>query len=306
MKKMKRKHIIPLIPLFVVFVLSLIPGYTAFAQGEKASLNVELTTWKYQDGTRACISKVTATGEKGEVPVAGLTFTIINSADEKENILGTAETAPDGKAVFTISETTKLLYSSEGKLRITAKSAENDKYLASEASLEVKDARLEMAFSEIDSIRKITYRGVIRNAKGQEEPLSNTDVYFFAPRMFSMLKIVDGWLGEDGKGESDFPQDLSGDSTGVVKIYARIEENADFGNLEAAAESGWAVHKHSANREGPQRELWTPIAPLWMIITLIVMLAGVWAHYIYAVIQLVLVNKAGKEKKKKQDQTIIT
>jgi hypothetical protein len=40
------------------------------------------------------------------------------------------------------------------------------------------------------------------------------------------------------------------------------------------------------------RELWTPIAPLWMIITLIIMLTGVWAHYIYAIIQLVLIKRS--------------
>jgi hypothetical protein len=31
------------------------------------------------------------------------------------------------------------------------------------------------------------------------------------------------------------------------------------------------------------------------------MLTGVWAHYIYAVIQLVLINKAGKAKKEKAE-----
>ena len=34
-----------------------------------------------------------------------------------------------------------------------------------------------------------------------------------------------------------------------------------------------------------------------MIITLIVMLTGVWGHYIYAIIQLILINRAGKVKK---------
>jgi len=38
-------------------------------------------------------------------------------------------------------------------------------------------------------------------------------------------------------------------------------------------------------------------APLWMIITLIVMLTGVWAHYIYAIYELIII-KFHKEKDK--------
>jgi hypothetical protein len=283
---------------FVIGILFLTPGIT-FAQAEKASQNVELTTWKYSDGTRSLIDKVTASGENGNIPVAGLTITFINPGQGKDNILGTAVTAADGRAVFTVSANTRLSCNDKGIIRFLARSEENDQYQASEISLEVKDARIEIGFAEVDSVRKITYRGVIINAKGEEEPLANTDVFFFVPRMFSMLKVVDGWLGEDGKGESDFPLTLSGDSAGVIKIHARIEENADFGNLEAVGVSNWASKKHGSNPEGPQRELWTPIAPMWMIITLIVMLAGVWAHYIYAVVQLVLINKAGKAKKEK-------
>jgi hypothetical protein len=284
----------------VIGILFLSPNIT-FAQAEKSPLNVEFTTWKYSDGTRTLIDKVTISGENGNIPVVGLTITYINSGEGKENVLGTAVTAADGRAIFTVAANTKLTCNDKGIIRFLAKSEENDQYTASETNLEVKDARIEIGFAEVDSVKKITYRGVIKNAKGEEEPMANLDVYFFVPRMFSMLKIVDGWLGEDGKGESDFPLTLSGDSAGVIKIYARIEENADFGNLEAVGESNWALKKHGSNPEGPQRELWTPIAPLWMIITLIIMLAGVWAHYIYAIVQLVLINKAGKEKKEKPE-----
>jgi len=298
---MKRTTFNLLISLsFVIGLILVLPSNT-YAQEENTPLNVELTTWKYSDGSRTLIDKVSITGENGNIPVGGLTITFLNAADGKEIVLGTATTAADGRAVFNVAANTKLLCNSAGIIQFLAKSEENGNYPASETSLEVKDARIEIGFTEVDSTRKITYRGVIKNAKGEEEPLANMDVYFFVPRMFSMLKIVDGWLGEDGTGESDFPADLSGDSAGVVKIYARIEENADFGNLEASGTTGWALKKHGTNPEGPQRELWTPIAPLWMIITLIIMLAGVWAHYIYAVVQLVLINKAGKEKKDKSE-----
>ncbi len=54
----------------------------------------------------------------------------------------------------------------------------------------------------------------------------------------------------------------------------------------------WATPKRLINAEGPARELWTPIAPMWMIITLIIMLAGVWGHYIYAIVQLIGIRRS--------------
>ena len=44
-----------------------------------------------------------------------------------------------------------------------------------------------------------------------------------------------------------------------------------------------------------KRELWTAIAPRWMIFTLSIMLAGVWGHYIFAIISLIRIKKAGEK-----------
>jgi hypothetical protein len=286
-----------LIVLFCLFMGSV------SAQSGKASLNTELSTWKYADGSRTLIYKVTVSGEKGEVPVQGLNIGFFISTPKNVLRLGTSETATDGNAIFTLRNMTGLTPNSAGVFKFEAKSEENDKYAASERSVEVKDARVEIGFTDADSVRKITYSGMVRDSKGNEVPLANTDILLYVPRLFSMLKIADGWLAENGKGESVFPADLTGDSLGVVKIYARIEGSADFGNLEASGETDWAQKRHHEKREGPQRELWTPIAPLWMIITLIIMLTGVWAHYIYAIVQLVLINKAGKVKKVKTEES---
>jgi hypothetical protein len=284
--------------LFLQFAL--FPAAVIAGEG-KVSPTAELTTWKFADGSRTLICKVTASGENGEVPVQGLNVSFFNSTPKNELKLGTVQTGADGIARFTVRDMKGMVPNEADIFTFMAKSDENENFSSVESSVKVKDARIEIGFAEVDSVRKIIFSGVKRDAKGNEVPLANTDILLFVPRLFSMLKIADGWLGEDGKGESDFPADLTGDSLGVVKIYARIEENADFGNLEASGETKWAQKIHHEKREGPQRELWTPIAPLWMIITLIVMLAGVWAHYMYAIVQMVLINRAGKVKKEEAE-----
>jgi hypothetical protein len=118
---MKRTPSILLISLSVVIgILLFLPNIT-FAQEEKAPLNVELTTWKYSDGTRTLIDKVSITGENGNIPVEGLTVTFINANDGKGNVLGTAVTAADGRAVFTVAGNTKLSISISGIIQFMAK-----------------------------------------------------------------------------------------------------------------------------------------------------------------------------------------
>jgi hypothetical protein len=80
-------------------------------------------------------------------------------------------------------------------------------------------------------------------------------------------------------------------------VIAKIEENDNFGNVQGKSTVSWGIPKQYFLAERPARELWTPVAPVWMIVTLIVMLLGVWGHYIYAVIQLVIIKRHSKQKK---------
>jgi hypothetical protein len=291
---MKRAAIIFFLIIF--FSGSTVTCYTLYAQDESKETTLEFKTWKFSDGKRNLIAKITASTDSGEVIVKGVTVNFYNGSQNEEELLGNGVTASDGKGICTLDSMVRLRADKEGFIRFIARFPGNDQYGACEAELKLKDARIEIEFAEVDSVKKILYSGKIISAAGKEEPLANTDIFFYVPRMFSMLKILDGWLEEGGSGASDFPLDLIGDSTGVVSIFARIEDNADFGNLEASAKINWALKKHGEAFEGPQRELWTPIAPMWMIITLIIMLSGVWGHYFYAIIQLILINKAGKSK----------
>lgn len=295
---MKMKRIKVHIALLLAVTLGITASLPMKAQDEPLPVYMDLTTWRYSDGTRELIATATASNDEGEVPAENYPVTFFAANDEEEVELGSATTGPDGKAILTLDIPEGLPMNEEGYIRFQAVSEGNDQYDMSDAVMEIKDARLEIEFAVIDSVKTIVYRGMVTNADGEEEPLADMDIYLYVPRMFSMLKIEDGWLEEDGEGEMEFPTDLVGDSAGMVKVYARITEDFDYGNLEASQEINWAIPKHSEKFEGPQRELWTPIAPLWMIITLIIMLTGVWAHYIYAMIQLYMIKKDGDKASK--------
>ena len=113
--------------------------------------------------------------------------------------------------------------------------------------------------------------------------------------MFNLLKIGETDLDEAGTGKVEYPGKLVGDSLGNIIILARIEENDMFGNVQGQSSISWGIPKQYYLAEKPSRELWTPIAPIWMIVTLIIMLTGVWAHYIYAVVQLIKIKQISKK-----------
>jgi hypothetical protein len=104
-------------------------------------------------------------------------------------------------------------------------------------------------------------------------------------------------LDEAGMGSIEYPGGIVGDSLGKVTIYAMIEENDNFGTVKGEAAISWGIPKQYYLAEKPTRELWTPVAPVWMIITLIIMLTGVWAHYVYAVVQLIMIKRISKQQK---------
>jgi hypothetical protein len=110
--------------------------------------------------------------------------------------------------------------------------------------------------------------------------------------LFSKLKIGECFV-DAGEGTFEFPKNIPGDVNGNLQIFARLEENEDFGEVEKIESAKWGIHRSGFVE--PSRSLWSSGAPIWMITTLIILLAGVWSHYIYAIIQMVKIKKEGDE-----------
>lgn len=248
-------------------------------------------TYKYTDNTRSLITTVTTDGEEDEIPVLGLSVSYYTLSDTGEIYIDRVMTDEKGKAVFQLPEGLYLPMDEEGYMQFLTRTEENETYIAAEEQLAVKDVLMDFTFQLIDSVKTIVFNGVIIGPEGEELPLADDDLYFFVPRMFSDMKIGDGWFEEDGEGELEWPEGVIGDTLGVVEVIARIEEHYDYGFVEKRHSIQWAVPNHMIFAEGPNRELWTPIAPVWMIVTLIIMLVGVWGHYFYAMYQLYMIKK---------------
>jgi len=224
------------------------------------------------------------------------TVVFLASAGTNSKTLGKVITNEEGTAILTIP-LIDMPSDKDGVITYKTKFNESGKYTASEAFFTAKPAKIKLSFSIQDSLRYLKVDAFQKNSKSEEVALSKETVMLYVPRLFSLLKIGEIALDENGTGSLEFPNDIIGDTLGNLTILARIEENERYGFVQGQHIINWGVPKQYYKAEVPSRELWTPIAPLWMIITLVIMLAGVWAHYVYAVYELIMIKFHKKKDK---------
>ena len=241
-------------------------------------------------------STVIVKREEGNTNLANAAIQFYVTGKDDDIKLGESKTNFRGEAFLKIPARNSFPRDDQQMIAFKAVYEGNEKYEASEGEFSLKPAKLVVSFYEEDSIRYVKVEGTQLNADGTETPIGEVDVLVSVPKMFSMLKIAEISLDAEGTGTAEFPNDIIGDSLGNLTVVASIEENDLFGNVKGSADNKWGLEKHLISPDRPSRELWTPIAPLWMIITLIIMLAGVWGHYIYAIYQLVMIKKSSKTK----------
>ena len=211
--------------------------------------------------------------------------------NELSKILGQVKTGTDGIAILKVSAKQMYSRNTEGMIAFKAEYAGDANYEASEGEFGLKPGKLTISFYEEDSIKYVKVIALQLEIDGKEMPLGSQTVFVYVPRMLSLLKIAEITLDSLGEGTAEFPRDIIGDSIGNLTVIAQIEENDLYGNIKAEAKINWGLPKHPVSVEQPSGELWTPIAPLWMIIALIIMLAGVWGHYVYTIVQLFMIKK---------------
>jgi hypothetical protein len=241
--------------------------------------------------------------EEGATMLANAAVNFSVTGGESDITIGTAKTDYKGVASFKVPVRNQFPRNEEQLINFKASYAGDKQFNSSEAEFPIKPSKIVLSFYEEDSVKYVKVTATQFDAAGNETPLGPADISISVPKMFSMLKLGQISVDSTGIGSMEFPTDIIGDSLGELNVVAGIDENEIYGFVTAYGENNWGLPKHLISPDRPSRELWTPIAPLWMIITLIVMLVGVWGHYTYAVIQLILIKKSNKPVKKAEEET---
>lgn len=292
---MKRKLIYTI--LFLSLLPSLCPDLYS-QEAEKIKPYVTLQYFKNSEGQRILQTTLTYSKNRMELPIPGMEIAFYTGSDKKE-LLVKSTTDNKGIARFELAADMKPLTGSDGMWAFSSEFGGNDTIEGGISETSVKDLRLEMILSQADSIKTVTVNAFTEEG-GREKPVAGETVTVYVPRMFSLLPIGELTLDDAGTASLEFPSDLPGDKGGNFVVVAKVEENATYGNVEKRETIKWGLPT-DYSVPVTHRALWTKIAPRWMIYSLSILLAGVWGHYLYAVISLIRIKINADRKKAKEE-----
>ena len=283
----------------VLFAASLLLLSLTGLSQEKTKLtpSVQLQYLKNTNDQRILKTSLTYSKNRMEIPIQGMEISFFQGIGKKD-LIATAVTDNKGIAKIELSADLKLPADNTGKWSFDSEYKGNDTIEAGTSVISVKDVKLEVSFNLADSIKTLSVSAMTKS-DGKDKPVSAEVVKIYVPRMFSLLPVGEITLDEKGLGTLEFPNDMPGDSLGNLTIISRFEENATYGTVEKSSVVKWGT---PADYSAPSahRALWTKTAPRWMIYTLSILLAGVWGHYLFAIISLIRIRIDAKRLAKKE------
>lgn len=283
---------------FKIFLplLLLAVGPTSFAAGadELISPYISLQYFKNTDNQTYIQTTLTYSSNRMELPLPGLTVTFM-AGSEGKLFLADVVTNEKGVAKFQLDESLSIPFNEDGSRSFFTEFKGNDTIEPATLDISVIPLDLKMNLSLVDTIKSIELSGFAL-VNGDTIPAAGETVMMYVSRMFSLLPVGEAILGEDGKATIEFPSDLPGNSNGLITIIAKIEENPSYGNVERIITNNWGTPILNDPQTASHRALWTKTPPKWMIFTLSVLLAGVWGHYMFAIVSLILIRRNAKKK----------
>ena len=305
MKRNKAKYMSRglIISRFMFFLFFLLPVQKGFAQDESAPEQetvekikpvLKIQANKKEDDSRNLIAVFSYKDKetKSFYNVKGIPLNFYTGSDSLIKI-GSFLTDENGKAICDIKPDFKLPKNEEGFIHFYIEFEGNDIFKPMDNELDVIDLDLKINLEVIDSVKTLIVKAEKILANDERIPLTEVEIPVFVQRMFSALKVGDVYL-EEGEGTFEFPNDIPGDTLGIVTVIVKYDEHEEFANVRKSQSIDWGVVTSHHTIYHP-RSLWTQVAPVWMIVTLSIMLLGVWGHYFYVIFQMIKLKKGQKE-----------
>jgi len=260
------------------------------------NMSFEFKTIKQPDNSRLLEASFLGKNKedrKDVIPMFNAEIKFYNVVNEEEVLLGSAKTNQEGIAQIILSENQKYLTDENTNINLIARFEGNDIVDESSAELVVRNIYLELNLEEIDSVKTVLVTAFTIDELGDKIPLEEeVDIVLFVQGMLSKMKIAEGTISE-GAYEFEFPTDLPGDANGDVAVFSIIENHEEFGTIIQQKNANWGVFKKQI--KNTNNKLWSSAAPIWMYVVLTILLVGVWANYIYTILNLFKIKKEGQD-----------
>jgi len=264
------------------------------AQVELKRTYLKLYYTKNSDGSKSLTANISYKENRKFVAVKSDTISFYSGADLDE-LIKKVEINSNGEAIILVPK--ELQADSLGFFYFAAKFKGTETFKRSNKEISIKYSRLELSFNQRSEGRSITVKAFEIRDEEEDLPLSEEDVYIFIPTLFGDMQIGSSSL-EDGSCQIEFPSDLPGDSVGNLEIIVKIIDSEVYGDVVKTEKIPWGKPKpiYQIEETNEKGKLWTYNAPLWMVITLSILLIGVWSHFGYVIYKMYKINKEGSEK----------
>lgn len=257
---------------------------TNSSEVELISPNVELIAIQKSDNSIDLKASVKAkvNGKIRKMHSLKIHFYLITDSSSTE--VGTINADNNGIAVFTLNPE-QVLIGSDGFVKCKAVVNANKNMEEGEVEISFKKALLTVTPTENEGVKSLDVK-LVETTKQGETPIANITVGIYVDRTFKPLKVGEGTTDEAGMASIEFPNNLPGNEKGNLIVYAKVDEDENYGNLEASfIGEKWGTSVSKKHQEQP-RALWSSHPPLWMLITFIILMVAVWGHYIVIVYEL--------------------
>jgi hypothetical protein len=247
---------------------------------------------KLTDGVRRLDVSLQAKENRKLVQIEDGNIFIYVLDDTVRRDIGKLTTNYKGEASLKLGSDKHLPVDKQGNSRFRIMYPGNNKYNKASTDIQFKDVFLDIQLSK-DSSKTISASVYEMNNKGEKVFIKDVDLVFNVKRLFCLYPIGTGKTDPSGTATAVFPSDMPGDKAGKVDIVVRIQDNDVYATVENIQSTNWG--KPITLEPRPLRGLGDTDAPLWMVYTLIVLLSGVWVHFIYVLSLLVRIDLIGKK-----------
>lgn len=280
------------------------PDSVAQSSNSKKKIRVRMSLEYFNeiDKSRSLVATLFYIEERVRTPVVNGLVTFYLGETSDEHVIDSILTDENGEARLILEEDSRFAVDDDRYFHISASYEGNSSYTPAKSDISLKDISMELFLIELNGEKTISVRAYELGNDKELVPVEDADVNFYVPRLFSDQLVGEGKVTE-GKCSILFPENIAGDTIGNISIIARIEDNDDYGTITRQINDfRWGNTQPIEEDKSlmtieitiPTRALWHTNAPLWMIITLIVLLTGVWSHYIYVIYQLIKLKRLGK------------
>lgn len=219
---------------------------------------------------------------------------LITFDGENQIEITSLETDANGEIFLIVESNYRFPKDENGYSIIQANYSGNDSLKSSKKEIEFMDLNIDVTFDIIDSVKYISVSAFEIDSLGNRIPIEGIDLNIGVTRLYSTLFLEEVETDEDGIGSMEFPDDIPGDSIGNINVIVKVDEHDDYGTITKSAKIDWGtIVDYSIISNG--RSLFGDEAPMWMIISVFIVLFGAWYHFILATVKVIKIKKLGKK-----------